>query len=180
MNGRSLFATALLAAVLVPSLASAHCQVPCGIYDDAARITLLFEDTTTIGKAVIEIKKLGAAHDADGQNQLTRWIVNKEKHASNVITVMAEYFLAQRVKPVADGAEGYEDYVKKLAQFLKNESDTTSKNFGIIALGRIGGQDDVAEAVLRRYGRLLEGYAMRWPAQFRGWLAGRQFPKPPA
>lgn len=43
-----------------------------------------------------------------------------------------------------------------------------------------GDENDVAEAVLRRYGRLLEGYAMRWPAQFRGWLAGRQFPKPPA
>ena len=28
--------------------ARAHCQVPCGIYDDPARIARLAEDTTTI------------------------------------------------------------------------------------------------------------------------------------
>ena len=115
MNGKSLIAAALLSAALIPSLAFSHCQVPCGIYDDAARIALLFEDATTIGKGVLEIKKLATAQDANGQNQLTRWIMNKEKHASNIITVVTEYFLAQRVKPVAPDTEGYEDYLKKVA-----------------------------------------------------------------
>jgi len=38
--------------------------------------------------------------------------MNKEKHASNIITVMTEYFLAQRVKPGDDRAA----YLDKLAE----------------------------------------------------------------
>ena len=34
-----------------PATSEAHCQVPCGIYDDAARIARLREDTATIAKA---------------------------------------------------------------------------------------------------------------------------------
>jgi HEAT repeat protein len=39
------------------------------------------------------------------------------------------------------------DYLKKFMSYLKNESDTTAMNFGIIAIGRIAGQDDATEAV---------------------------------
>lgn len=93
----------------------AHCQMPCGIYDDPARIAQLREDATTIAKAIAQINELADKHDAQTINQATRWIVTKEEHASHVITVVAEYFLTQRVKPVAPDADGYNEYLKTLS-----------------------------------------------------------------
>lgn len=95
--------------------AQAHCQVPCGIYDDAARITAMREDATTIGKATAQIVLLSGKHDALAFNQATRWVMTKETHASHIITVLSEYFLTQKVKTVAPGAAGYDAYLKKLA-----------------------------------------------------------------
>lgn len=105
----------LLSAVSLPQTVWAHCQVPCGIYDDAARIDRMYEDATTIEKAVTQINELAGKTDAQSANQLTRWITTKEDHASNIITVVAEYFLTQKVKPVEPGSEGYDAYLKKLA-----------------------------------------------------------------
>ena len=95
--------------------ADAHCQVPCGIYDDSARITRLLEDTATIDKAVKQIYELSGKSDPQALNQATRWIITKEEHASHIIEVVAQYFLTQKVKPVAAGAEGYDAYLKTLA-----------------------------------------------------------------
>lgn len=99
-----------------PASVDAHCQVPCGIYNDAARITALREDATTVTKAMKNINDLAGAHDAQGMNQLVRWVTTKEDHASHVIERVANYFLAQRVKPVAAGAEGHGAYLEKLAR----------------------------------------------------------------
>ncbi|GAA4886171.1 superoxide dismutase [Ni] [Ferrimonas pelagia] len=98
----------LMVALASPS-ALAHCQVPCGIYDDGARVKAMMEDATTIEKAITEMNALAGKKDVQSQNQFTRWVMNKESHASHIITVMAEYFLAQRVKPG-------EDYEKKLKE----------------------------------------------------------------
>ena len=95
--------------------ARAHCQVPCGIYDDAARIKRLHEDATTIAKAIKQINELAGKHEAQAFNQASRWVVTKEDHASHVIQVVSEYFLTQKVKAVAPGEEGYDAYLKKLA-----------------------------------------------------------------
>lgn len=100
--------------VSAPS-ADAHCQVPCGIYDDAARITRMREDATTIAKAIANIHQLAGGHGAPAVNQAVRWINTKEEHASNIIEVVSQYFLTQKVKPVAAGAEGYDAYLKSLA-----------------------------------------------------------------
>lgn len=102
-------------ALLVTSKAFAHCQVPCGIYDDAGRIAQLREDATTITKAIRNVTDLASKHDAQSLNQATRWIATKEAHASNIITVVSEYFLTQKVKPVAAGAEGHDAYLQSLA-----------------------------------------------------------------
>lgn len=46
-------------------------QVPCGIYNDEARISKMLEDTTTIMKAANEIKRLAAGtHDAQAYAEL--------------------------------------------------------------------------------------------------------------
>ena len=100
---------------LQPATTDAHCQVPCGIYDDKARIARLKEDAVTITKAIGQIQELSGKHDATAFNQAARWVSTKEDHASHIITTVAEYFLTQKVKPVAAGADGYEGYLAKLA-----------------------------------------------------------------
>jgi nickel superoxide dismutase len=86
--------------MLVTALpASAHCQLPCGIYDDYARVKLMLEDTATIEKATKMIAELSGKTDAQSQNQIVRWVMNKEKHAQNIIATISDYFLTQRVNP---------------------------------------------------------------------------------
>ncbi len=114
LAGLMAVATAFLWAVNIQS-AGAHCQVPCGIYDDSARIVRLEEDAATIAKAVDQIGDLSGKRDPQSVNQSVRWINTKENHASHIIEVVAEYFLAQKVKPVMPGTDGYQSYLKKLA-----------------------------------------------------------------
>ncbi len=98
-----------------PSSVSAHCQVPCGIYDDGARIKAMLEDVTTIDKAVAEINSHSDSHAALDVNQVVRWVNTKEEHASKIIETVSLYFLTQKVKPVAASEAGYQDYLKTLA-----------------------------------------------------------------
>lgn len=92
----------------VTMAAYAHCQIPCGIYDDHARVKLMLEDSATILKATSLISELSGKTDAQSQNQLVRWIMIKEKHAQNVISTISDYFLTQRVKA------SQKDYVERL------------------------------------------------------------------
>ena len=90
--------------------ADAHCQIPCGIYDDELRFTLLAEDITTIEKSMQQITALSAEGDKN-YNQLVRWVTNKEEHADRFQRTIAEYFLTQRIKPVdAADEEEYSAY----------------------------------------------------------------------
>ena len=70
---------------------------------------------TTITKAIGQINELAHAHGPTAVNQSVRWINTKEEHASHIIKVVSEYFLTQKVKSVAPGADGHEAYLKKLA-----------------------------------------------------------------
>ncbi len=88
--------------------AAAHCQVPCGIYGDQRRFELMLEDTETLAKSITQIGELSAAQDANGHNQLVRWVVTKEEHATSIQRTIADYFMAQRLK--ADDPQ----YVAKL------------------------------------------------------------------
>lgn len=105
-----------LSAVLLWSLgASGHCQVPCGIYDDPARFRMLQEHATTIEKAMKQIKELSKNPGANA-NQLIRWVQNKDAHADEFAEIITQYFLQQRIEPVAGpGKPGWDDYVRKLA-----------------------------------------------------------------
>lgn len=88
----------------------AHCQIPCGIYDDAARFTSMREHVKTIEKSMKEITKLSIAEDGNG-NQLVRWVNNKEEHAEKLAEIMTYYFLAQRIKPT-EPIEKYQTELK--------------------------------------------------------------------
>ena len=92
----------------IASFAFAHCEVPCGVYGDQRRFEEMLEDTTTIAKAIAQINELASKDDALSKNQLARWVVTKEAHATNTQTIIAQYFMTQRIK--ADG----DNYMKKL------------------------------------------------------------------
>lgn len=103
-----------LAAALSESVL-AHCEVPCGIYDDQMRVALIREHIATIEKAMKQIEELSKASPVN-YNQLTRWIMNKEEHAEELQHVVQQYFMTQRIKPAApgDGAM-YDKYVGQIA-----------------------------------------------------------------
>ena len=92
-----------------------HCQVPCGIYDDAIRIVLIQEDFKTIKKAMDEINKFSKMKDAQSLNQLNRWISTKEEHSTKIQKIVSDYFLTQRIKSKNDN---YVDNLKLLHQVL--------------------------------------------------------------
>ena len=90
-----------------------HCQVPCGIYDDAVRVVQIEEDIATIRKAMSMIKGLSGKSDAQSINQLIRWVNTKESHAGKIQETVSSYFLAQRIKPKKKGASGRQKYVNQ-------------------------------------------------------------------
>ena len=94
---------------VTPQPVQAHCQIPCGIYDDHARVRSMLEDAATVEKSIKLIEKLSGKSDAHSQNQLIRWVMNKGKHAQNIIDTISDYFLTQRVK------SSQKDYVDRLA-----------------------------------------------------------------
>lgn len=101
--------TSVLASAALVAAASAHCQIPCGIYDDQARIHMMEEHVTTIEKSMTMLE---AGQNA---NQTARWVLNKEKHADELTEIATYYFLAQRIKP---GMDNYEENLKTLHEII--------------------------------------------------------------
>ena len=92
--------------------AMAHCEIPCGIYDDEARISALRENTATVEKSM---KVLNELKGNEGLHERVRWIINKETHANNIQHIVTHYFMTQRIKPPAPGDSGAEkSYAKRL------------------------------------------------------------------
>ncbi len=97
---RTLFMIAVACLVALPAkMVAAHCEVPCGIYGDQRRFEEMLEDCETITKALGEIQKLSGSHEPQSLNQIVRWVTTKEAHAVNTQHIVAQYFLAQRIKP---------------------------------------------------------------------------------
>ncbi|MCP4629570.1 MAG: superoxide dismutase [bacterium] len=92
----------LLTGLLVLSFSitnvSAHCEIPCGIYDDQLRTQLIAEHATTIEKSMKQIMVLSKT-EPTSYNQLVRWVSNKEKHATEIQQIVSQYFMTQRIKP---------------------------------------------------------------------------------
>lgn len=84
--------------------ANAHCQVPCGIFDDEVKFAEFEQHVETIGKSARLIRELAAKESLTAQDhqQLIRWTVQKEAHAQKIISETADYFLAQRIKADTD------------------------------------------------------------------------------
>lgn len=104
---------------LYPALVGAHCEIPCGIYGDEGRFAALLEDVDTIEKSMNEIDKLSGESEKN-DNQIVRWVINKEHHADHIRDVVAQYFLAQRItEPAADDAAAMKAYTDKLVALHK-------------------------------------------------------------
>ena len=72
------------------------------------------EAVETIEKATVAINKFSAKNDGN-YNQVVRWINTKEIHATKIQDSVQSYFLAQRVKPEAEGDKAkYDVYTKKV------------------------------------------------------------------
>ncbi len=110
---KKIFVTILTISLLSNNLVLAHCQIPCGIYNDALRIITMKEDFQTIKKSMDQIEKLSSLSDPLSKNQTTRWINTKESHAQDIQVVISEYFLTQRIK------ESDKEYTKKLEYLHK-------------------------------------------------------------
>lgn len=114
---KSVFFTMLFGLMIVLSNAakiSAHCEIPCGIYDDELRIKLIAEHATTIEKSMKLIIEL-SEKDPVNHNQLVRWISNKETHADEIQHIVTQYFMTQRIKP---DVKSYEEELSLLHKML--------------------------------------------------------------
>ena len=125
----------LLAVAGASPFVYSHCQIPCGIYDDPARLTEIAENITTIKKAMKSIEEL-SAQQKPNMNQIVRWVNVKDEHAEDIAHIVSYYFMAQRIKPVGkDDAAGYEKYIKQLTLLhemiiysMKSKQTTDSAN----------------------------------------------------
>jgi len=101
--------TVLLAYLFLSStVLYAHCEIPCGIYDDEMRVKMISEHITTIEKSINQINNLEKAGNTHHSNQLVRWIMNKEDHTKQLQEIVTQYFMTQRIK------FDTKDYDKKL------------------------------------------------------------------
>lgn len=70
MKTKSFASLAVLSALTITSSyqLQAHCEVPCGIYNDSARLELMGEHCTTIEKSMKQIVELSKAKPVNQNN----------------------------------------------------------------------------------------------------------------
>ncbi len=135
MKKQILTAAILLMGMFSANNALAHCEVPCGIYNDQLRVKMLYEHFTTIEKSMNQIEALSEEGDKN-YNQIVRWVTTKEDHAKKVQHIVEQYFMHQRikVKEPSDG-DAYDKYIKqitlahKLTVFAMKTKQTTDRQF---------------------------------------------------
>lgn len=86
--------------LILTTSAFSHCEIPCGIYDDQMRIKMIAEHITTIEKSISKILEIEGGKP--NNNQLVRWVMNKEDHANQLQEIVTQYFMTQRIKPDTD------------------------------------------------------------------------------
>ena len=112
MNSRYVGLLTVALGILIAGNAWAHCEIPCGIYDDHMRIHMIEEHITTIEKSMQQIVELSRQTPVN-YNQVVRWVTNKEHHADELQHIVTQYFMTQRIKP------DQKDYEKKLTVLHK-------------------------------------------------------------
>ena len=102
-----------LAAVSI-AVINAHCQTPCGLLNDDIQFAQISQEAETISRACVLI--LQTQTDANNLNQAIRAINTKDSSADNLMGILTNYFLAQRIEPVEPEGDkqAYERYVRQL------------------------------------------------------------------
>ena len=113
--------TALL---LFAGQAAAHCEIPCGVYDDAMRIRMILEHITTIEKSMNQIL-FHEKEQPHNPNQLVRWIVNKEQHADELQEIVSQYFMTQRLKPDMKNYQAMLGHLHEMLIYAMQSKQTT-------------------------------------------------------
>ncbi|MCG8702152.1 MAG: superoxide dismutase, Ni [Bacteroidales bacterium] len=115
MKKKNIAIVLVMALSLLPLVkVQAHCEIPCGIYEDSLRYELIKEHITTIEKSMKQINELSDA-DEENYHQIVRWVINKEEHAKKIQDIVSQYFLHQRIKLTgAKDKAKYDKYVKEL------------------------------------------------------------------
>ncbi len=113
MKKMMLLSALIIAMAMQAQPAAAHCEIPCGIYDDELRVRLVHEHAGTVLKSMNQINELSKDGDKN-YNQLIRWVSNKEQHANEIQEIVTQYFMTQRIKPKDDEA-GMAKYNKELS-----------------------------------------------------------------
>ena len=125
----------------------AHCEVPCGIYDDHAEVQRMLLDAQTMKKASAQIVELAKDVDAEHLNTIARWAMVKEEHGRQLQHTVAWYFVTQRVKAPApgEGAEALEAYHGRLAAFhaISRAAMTAAQSLDPAAADRLDAAIDV-------------------------------------
>ncbi len=83
---------------------SAHCQMPCGIYDDQMVYDQINQFYLTMFKAVKALDHNEFKTDED-RNQFIRWVMTKERLCNEMATLITEFFLQQKIQPIDDNIE---------------------------------------------------------------------------
>lgn len=98
---KQILSVALILSVLAITGVFAHCQVPCGIFTDDLRFSLMNENADTVLKCMKQIDELSKA-EKPNYNQIVRWTTTKDHHADDIINICSQYFLCQQVKAPQD------------------------------------------------------------------------------
>lgn len=77
---------------------TAHCQMPCGIYHDEMVFDQIDQFIETTVKA-ISVLNDNPFSNVQQHNEFVRWIMQKEKGATETAELILTYFLQQKIKP---------------------------------------------------------------------------------
>ena len=82
-----------------------HCQVPCGIFDDPARVAALKEDAATVRKAMVQINELSSDSSPLAFNQVLNALVGQAIGSGNKMMAgtwlqLSVFFLALSYLPM--------------------------------------------------------------------------------
>jgi len=111
---------------------SAHCQMPCGIYDDQMIYDEVDQFYLTMYKCVKALENNQFKTDED-KNQFIRWVITKENKCNELAMLITVYFLQQKIMPIDDNAELVKSLHKLLFQLVaikQNVDIKIVKKFG--------------------------------------------------
>ena len=121
----------LLITLISHQLLHSHCQMPCGIYDDALVFKYVDQYIETMQKGVKELNSLGS-DTPNKRAQFIRWVALKEEQSNQVAELITTYFLQQVVKPVEESTPkvlAIHRLLFLLVKIKQNSDDIQVNNF---------------------------------------------------